>query len=45
MVFALSAVFDQFYGVVYYFAIVQNLYWLAIVSMVVLQKRKGLTEP
>lgn len=41
MVFALSAVFDQFYGVVYYFAVVQNLY----VSMVVLQKRKGLTEP
>jgi len=34
----LGAVFDPLYGVVYYFAIVQNLYWLAIVSMVVRQK-------
>lgn len=38
MVFTLGAVFDQLYGVVYYFAIVQNLYWLAIVSIVVRQK-------
>jgi hypothetical protein len=39
MVFALGAVFDQLMGVVYYFAVVQNLYWLAIVSMVVRQKK------
>lgn len=38
MVFALGAVFDQLYGVVYYFAVVQNLYWLAIVSMAIRQK-------
>ena len=31
VVFALGAVFDQLMGVVYYFAVVQNLYWLAIV--------------
>lgn len=41
MVFALGAVFDQLYGVVYYFAVVQNLYWLAIVSMVVRSKNEG----
>ena len=40
MVFALGAVFDHLYGVVYYFAIVQNLYWLAIVLMVVRQNKK-----
>ena len=40
MVFALGAVFDHLYGVVYYFAIVQNLYWLAIVLMVVKQNKK-----
>ena len=39
MVFALGAVFDHLMGVVYYFAVVQNLYWLAIVSMVVRQKK------
>ena len=39
MVFALGAVFDHLMGVVYYFAIVQNLYWLAIVSMVMRQKK------
>jgi phosphatidylglycerophosphate synthase len=39
LVFALGAVFDQLMGVVYYFAVVQNLYWLAIVSMVVRQKK------
>ena len=38
MVFALGTVFDQLMGVVYYFAVVQNLYWLAIVSMVIRQK-------
>ena len=40
MVFALGAVFDHLYGVVYYFAIVQNLYWLAIVLMVIRQNKK-----
>ena len=40
MIFALGAVFDHLYGVVYYFAIVQNLYWLAIVLMVVKQNKK-----
>ena len=39
LVFALGAVFDQLMGVVYYFAVVQNLYWLAIVSMVIRQKK------
>ena len=39
MVFALGAVFDHLMGVVYYFAVVQNLYWLAIVSMVIRQKK------
>ena len=39
MVFALGAVFDHLMGVVYYFAVVQNLYWLAIVSMVIKQKK------
>ena len=39
VVFALGAVFDQLMGVVYYFAIVQNLYWLAIVLMVIKQKK------
>ena len=39
MVFALGAVFDHLMGVVYYFAIVQNLYWLAIVLMVIKQKK------
>ncbi len=39
MVFALGAVFDHLMGVVYYFAVVQNLYWLAIVSMVMRQKK------
>lgn len=27
MIFALGAVFDQLYGVVYYFAIMQNIYY------------------
>ena len=40
MVFALGAVFDHLMGVVYYFAIVQNLYWLAIVLMVIKQNKK-----
>lgn len=39
MVFALGAVFDHLMGVVYYFAIVQNLYWLAIVLIVIKQKK------
>ena len=39
LVFALGAVFDHLMGVVYYFAVVQNLYWLAIVSMVIRQKK------
>ena len=39
MVFALGAVFDHLMGVVYYCAVVQNLYWLAIVSMVVRQNQ------
>ena len=39
MVFALGAVFDQLMGVVYYFAVIQNLYWLAIVSMVIREKK------
>ncbi len=39
MVFTLGAAFDHLMGVVYYFAIVQNLYWLAIVFVVIRQKR------
>lgn len=34
----LGAVFDRLYEVVYYFAIVQNFYWLTIVSVVVRQE-------
>ena len=47
LVFALGAVFDHLMGVVYYFAVVQNLYWLAIVSMVIRQKSnwRYLMEP
>ncbi len=40
MVFALGAVFDHLMGVVYYFAVVQNLYWLAIVLILIVIKQK-----
>ena len=40
MVFTLGAVFNQLMGIVYYFAIVQNLYWLGIVTLV-LARRGG----
>ena len=40
MVFALGAVFDHLMGIIYYFAMVQNLYWLAIVFMAICQKKE-----
>ena len=40
MVFTLGAVFDRLMWVVYYFALVQNLYWLAIVLLVVASRKE-----
>ena len=40
MVFTLGALFDQLMWVVYYFAVVQNLYWLAIVLLVLATRKE-----
>ena len=39
MVFTLGAVFDQLMWIVFYFAVIQNLYWLAIVMLVMVNRR------
>ena len=39
MVFTLGAVFNQLMWVVYYFAVVQNLYWLGILTLVMVRRR------
>ena len=41
MVFTIGAVFDQLMWIVYYFAVFQNLYWLAIVMLVLVNRRSN----